>query len=118
MVQKIIIGTLGIWLLVSAILLQSATANAINILAVGIISAISGFTLTVKKTFEGWTGAILGLWLIISAFISSIEITPCKYCNAFIIGVIFIVIGFAKIRKDEDPITSYDYHNKYHTHEY
>jgi len=115
MVQKKIIEILGIWLMISAILLQAAEANIINFLIVGIISAIAGFTLTVKKRGEGWTGAILGLWLIISAFIPLIETLPCKYCNNFLIGTIFIVIGLSKFNKEEDLLTPYDYNNKIHT---
>jgi len=118
MLQKKIIGMLGIWLFLSAIVLQATMSNIINFLIVGIISAISGFTLTVKRTVEGWTGAILGLWLIISAFIASIETVPCKYCNAFIIGIIFIVIGFARFNKEEDPMIPNNYHHKIHTHRY
>ena len=118
MVRKKIIGTLGIWLLVSAILLQSAAANTTNLIIVGVISAISGLTLTLKKSFESWIGTALGLWLIISAFIPSLEIIPCKYCNSFIAGMIFIVIGFTKFKKEEDLLTPYDYHNKIHTHRY
>ena len=118
MVRKKIIGTLGIWLLVSAILFQSAGANTINLIIIGIISAISGLTLTVKRTVEGWIGAIVGLWLIISAFIPSFESIPCKYCNAFTTGIIFIAIGFTNFKKEEDLITPYDYHNKIHTRRY
>ena len=118
MVQKKIIGTLGIWLMLSSLLLAASSANIINLIIIGIFSAISGLTLTVKKSIEGWTGAILGLWLIISAFIPSIETIPCKYCNAFIIGAIFIVIGFAKIKGHEDLIKPFDYNNKIHSHRY
>ncbi len=116
MLQKKIIGTLGIWLLVSSVLFQSIQANITNLIIVGIISAISGLTLTVKKSIEGWIGAVLGIWLIISAFIPSLEIIPCKYCNAFISGIIFILIGFVKSKEEEDLITPHDYHNNIHTH--
>ena len=116
MVQKKIIGTLGIWLLLSAMLLQSTAANITNLIIVGIISAISGLTLTVKKSFEGWLGAAIGLWLIISAFIPSLENIPCKYCNAFITGIIFIITGFGKSKEGKDLITPHDYHNNIHTH--
>ncbi len=102
MVQKKIIGILGIWLMFSAILLQTDKASIINFLIVGIISAIAGFTLAVKKRGEGWTGAIFGLWLIISAFIPIIETLPCKYCNNFLIGTIFIVIGLSKLKKNHE----------------
>ena len=118
MVQKIIIGTLGIWLMLSAIILQTATANIINFLIVGIISAIAGLTLTVKKSIDGWLGAVLGLWLIISSFIPFIETLPCNYCNHFLIGTIFIVLGLSKMKKEEDLMTPYNYNNKLHTHRY
>lgn len=113
MVQKKIIGALGVWSLVSAIILQSAAANTTNLIIVGIISAISGLTLTVKKSIEGWIGAVLGLWLIISAFIPSLENIPCKYCNTFTAGIVFILIGFVKSKKEEeeDFIAPYEYHN-------
>ncbi|MFA3781605.1 hypothetical protein ABRY23_00910 [Melioribacteraceae bacterium 4301-Me] len=115
MIQKKIIGILGVWVIVSTILLRSTEANTLNIIVIGVISAISGMTLTLKKSFESWVGAILGLWLIISAFIPSLERVPCKYCNAFAIGITFVVIGFIKFRKKEDPFEPYDnYHNKIH----
>ncbi len=116
MIQKKIIGVIGIWLLVSAILLQSDTANTMNLIIVGIISAISGFTLTLEKSIESWIGAALGLWLIISAFIPSLENVPYKYCNAFAVGIIFILVGFVKTKEDEDLITPYNYNNKVHSH--
>ena len=117
MVQKIIIRALGIWLILSTIFLRTSNAYVLNFLAVGIIAAISGLTLTVKKTIEGWTGAVLGIWLIISAFIPVFEATPCKYCNAIIIGAIFIVIGFAKI-KEEESVTLFADDSKTHTYRY
>ncbi len=116
MIQKKILGMLGIWLLVSAMLLQSASANTTNLIFVGVISAISGLTLTLKKSFESWIGAALGLWLIISAFIPSLGNVPCKYCNTFISGIIFILIGFVKSKEGKDLVTPHDYHNNIHAH--
>lgn len=116
MVQKKIIGALGIWLLISAIILRSMDTEIINILIVGVIATISGLTLTAKKTFPGWIGAVLGLWLIVSAFIPSTETIPCKYCNTFLIGAIFIVIGIIKFKKEVNLTKPYNYNNKMHTH--
>ena len=116
MIQKKILGTLGVWLLVSAMLMQSGPANTTNLIIVGVISAISGLTLTLKKSFESWIGAALGLWLIIAAFIPSIGNVPSKYYNAFALGIVFMIIGFVKEKEDEDLITPYNYQNKIHSH--
>lgn len=114
MLQKKIIGILGIWLLVSAILLQSAQSNVINLIIVGIVSAIAGLTFTVKKTFEGWIGAVLGLWLIISAFIPSLENVPCRYCNIFATGVVLIIIGFSRAKEKVDSTKFYEDNSQFH----
>ena len=116
MVQKKIIGILGILLILSALILQDDKANDITFLIVGIISAIAGLTLSVKKQSEGWTVAILGLWLIVSAFIPFIDVFPCKYCNDLLIGTIFFAIGRPKINKDKNLITQHDYNNKIQAH--
>ncbi len=91
------LGLLGIWLLLSTILFHFHEAGIINFIVVGIISAVAGFTLSAKKTFEGWVGAVLGIWLIFSAFIPSIGTIPSNYYNAFITGLLFILIGFVTL---------------------
>jgi uncharacterized membrane protein YfcA len=114
MLQKKIMGMLGVWLLVSVIVLQSTKSDITNLIIVGVITTISGLTLTLKKYIESWIGAILGLWLIISAFIPSIQNVPCKYYNVIIIGIIFILIGFVRHKGKIDSINQYKHSSQFH----
>ncbi len=115
MVQKKIIGLLGIWLLISAFIFQAADKNLLNFLFVGILSTISGLTLTMKNAVKGWISGSLGLWLIISAFIPFIAKIPWRYINSSIIGVLFILMGFINFEKIE-VTKSYKYYNNIHIH--
>ena len=118
MVQKKIIGLLGIWLIISIFIFQAANENLLNLLFSGILSAISGLTLTVKKTVKGWISGSLGLWLIISAFTPFITKIPWRYINSSIIGVLFILIGFVNFEKEIDLAKPYSYDSKVHTNRY
>ena len=118
MVQKKIIGLLGIWLIISAFIFQTAEQNLLNFLFIGVLSAISGLTLTVKKTVRGWISGSLGLWLIISAFTPFIVKIPWRYINSSIIGVLFIFIGLVNFEKEIDLTKPYKYDNKVHTNRY
>ncbi|HUX61444.1 MAG TPA: hypothetical protein VMV32_09055 [Ignavibacteriaceae bacterium] len=118
MVQKKIIGLLGIWLTLSTFIFHTADGNLLNFLLVGILSAISGLTLTVKKTVKGWISGSIGLWLIISAFIPFIAKIPWRYINSTIIGVLFILIGIVNFEKEIDLTKPYKYDSKIHTNRY
>ncbi len=118
MIQKKIIGLLGIWLIISAFIFQTADENLLNFLFIGVLSAISGLTLTVKKTVIGWISGSLGLWLIISAFTSFIAKIPWRYINSCITGALFILIGLVNFRKEIDLIKPYKYDNKIHINRY
>ncbi len=114
MVQKKIIGLLGIWLIMSTFILNTADKNLLNFLFIGILTSISGFTLTVKKTVKGWISGSLGLWLIISAYIPFITKIPWRYINSSIIGILFILIGLVNFEKKFDGTDSDKYHNNVH----
>ena len=118
MVQKKIIGLLGIWLIISTFIFQATDENLLNFLFVGILSAISGLTLTVKKTVKGWISGSLGLWLIISVFIPFFSKIPWRYINSSIIGVLFILIWLMSFEKEIDLTKPYKFDNKVHIHRY
>jgi len=68
--------------------------NLWNDLIVGVIVGIAGFTMIKEKSWQGWTAGILGIWLIIAAFIPSLQAHAGNMWNCIIVGVLLMVAGF------------------------
>jgi hypothetical protein len=49
------------------------------------------------KGWQGWLSAIVGLWLIISAFIPGLHLGSGVYANNLICGILGMIAGFAAV---------------------
>jgi len=77
-VQKIIASTLelavGVWLLVSPLVLAVSGAALVNVLIVGSVIALAGLAQLVwTNTLPSWVSAVAGMWLVASAFIFNVD---------------------------------------------
>ena len=95
-------GILGIWIFIAAFLNFTPTANLWDNLIVGIIVAIAGFLMIKQKPWQGWLASIAGVWLLIAAFIPSLQAHTANMWNDAIIGIIFMIAGFAALGKGEE----------------
>jgi len=93
-------GILGIWILIAAFLNFTPTANLWNNLIVGVIVAIAGFLMIKPKPWQGWLAGIVAIWLIVAAFIPALQEHVGNLWNDAIVGIIFIVAGFATLGKE------------------
>ncbi|HKJ31805.1 MAG TPA: hypothetical protein VKA34_08250 [Balneolales bacterium] len=89
-----IIGIIGLWLIVSALIgftpLFILWSNIIS----GAIIAIAGFTFIKNKPEFGWIAGILGIWIFISAFIPGLHTAPGLLWNGILAGAIVAIDGF------------------------
>ncbi len=76
---------LGIWMLISGFVPSLQTS--INLIIVGLIIAIMGFT--TYKTWQGIVNGILGLWL----FVSGAIINLMAPANLIIVGLVVALIA-------------------------
>jgi len=87
---------LGIWLIVAGFVLKTPpkTANFWNDLIVGIIVAILAYISTTTKRVICWINVVLGIWLIIAAFLPSIVGTKTgNLWNDLIVGIVVLIVA-------------------------
>ena len=87
----------GVWLIVSPYLLsyQSGSAkwqSVIAGIAVAIFAAVRYFS--PAQIWASWVNAVVGLWLIISPFITGYD-ASAAYWNQIILGILVAVVGFS-----------------------
>jgi len=95
-------GILGIWIFIAAFLNFAPVGNLWNNLIVGIIVAIAGFAMVKPKPWQGWLAGIVGVWLIIAAFIPSLQTHIGNMWDDAIVGIIFMIAGFAALGKSQE----------------
>jgi len=95
-------GILGVWIFIAAFLNFSPTVNMWDNLIVGIIVAIAGFKMIKPKPWQGWLATIAAIWLLIAAFIPSLQAHTANMWNDAIIGIIFMIAGFAALGKGQE----------------
>jgi SPW repeat len=86
---------LGIWLLLSPVVLvfDFETPAMRNAVVVGaLIIAIEVVELTIFRGWEEWINVALGAWLLVSAWVLSI-VTPSARANFVLVGL--LVVGLA-----------------------
>jgi hypothetical protein len=86
MLQKYITFFLGIWLVLSGMIVQ--LQGAFNFTFVGIATAIFGFW--VFKNWLRWFNGILGLWIFLSGGVLNLTFS----WNFIMSGIVLIVLGF------------------------
>ncbi|OQX87183.1 hypothetical protein B6D60_04505 [candidate division KSB1 bacterium 4484_87] len=53
-----------------------------------------------KKAWQGWTAVIFGIWLVIAAFIPSLQAHTGNLWNDLIVGIIIAIAGFGALGKN------------------
>jgi len=95
-------GILGVWIFIAAFLNFTPTGNLWNNLIVGVIVAIAGYAMIKPKPWQGWLTAIVAVWLIIAAFIPSLQAHVGNMWDDAIVGIIFMITGFAALNKEQE----------------
>ena len=96
---------LGIWLISAAFLGLDPSTNIWNDLIVGVVVAISSFTILKDKQWQGWLAVVFAAWTIIAAFVPPLTGgIGCVY-NDLISGLIITITGFASMgRRHEERL--------------
>ena len=84
--QSYISFFLGIWLVLSGIIVQ--LQGAVNLIVIGIATAILGFW--GFKNWCRWINGIIGLWIFLSGGMFNLTIS----WNFIFPGIVLIVLGF------------------------
>jgi hypothetical protein len=84
---------LGFWLFVSAFVGLGLAGSTVNDFLVGSICLSVSFFITGGRPWQSWITGILGLWLIVTAFISPLLQGVGIYLNDTIVGSILMAIG-------------------------
>ncbi|MCD6245378.1 SPW repeat protein [candidate division WOR-3 bacterium] len=97
---------LGIWLVIAAFIpgiTASKSGSLWNDLIVGVLVAIFAFMAIGAKKAICWINAILGIWLVIAAFIPGIVGSKSgNLWNDLISGIIILIVGiYAALKKEE-----------------
>ncbi|VAX15797.1 hypothetical protein MNBD_IGNAVI01-1063, partial [hydrothermal vent metagenome] len=89
----------------------AATGNIWDDVLVGIVAAVAGFAMVKEKPWQGWLTGIVGLWLIIAAFIPGLVVGLGNEWNAIISGILLMIGGFGALSG-----TNVETHTPAHTH--
>ena len=92
-----IIGILGLWIIVSALLFFTPPFIQWSNVICGAVIAFLGFSLINEKKEYGWIAGIMGLWLFISAFIPDLLTGSGLSLNGIVAGVIIAIDGFFSV---------------------
>lgn len=96
-----IIAILGVWVLLTPFAGFGHRAILWNDLLVGAVLAVTGFTLVKSAAWQGWTAGVLGLWLIVAAFIYGLHVEAGLLWNNVLVGAVTAIAGFATIGRRE-----------------
>jgi hypothetical protein len=100
-----IIGCLSLLLIAAGIIGVGRQGNLWNDWIMGVIVAVLGFALARIAPVHGIVSGILGLWLIISAFLPDLQVRPGAWWNDIIVGVILAIAGFSTRRIRAESIS-------------
>ncbi len=93
----------AIWLVIASLIpgiVGSKVANITDFLIVGIVFLITGSTAISKNKAIGWTVLLVGIWLIISAFIPGITGSKAgAITNGLIFGILALILSFFMKKK-------------------
>ena len=60
---------------------------------------IFGFAMVKDKVWQGWTAAIVGVWLVIAAFIPVLQAHTGNLWNDLLSGILIAIAGYGAISK-------------------
>jgi hypothetical protein len=88
----------GLWIVLSAFLGLGDQGYFWNDVLAGAIGVGSGLALTRDSTWEGWTVAVLGLWMAIASIIPALHAGAGVYWNNILVGAAVAVLGLVPTR--------------------
>ncbi len=94
---------LSIWLIIASFIpaiIGSKVANLTDFLIVGLVILIAGIFMLKTSKVGGWIELIVGIWLVISAFIPPIIGSKVgALVNGLIFGIIALIFAFFDKKK-------------------
>ncbi len=84
----------GGWMLLVSFLNFPENYEMWNDIGVGFILTFLGVGFIKEDSTKGWITTILGIWLIIAAYVPYMLVEPGSSWNALIISLILIYLGF------------------------
>lgn len=88
----------SIWLIVASFIpgiVASKGANIADFVIVGIVLLVAGVFMLGTSKIAGWVELILGIWLLVSAFIPAITGSKVgALINGLVIGIIALIFAF------------------------
>lgn len=95
MLNAWIVGILGLWTALTAFLGFGPLGFAWSNWIVGVICAISAFSMAGRRPAQGWIAGLVAIWLFISGFIPGLLTSPGYWWNDLLVGAAFIITGFS-----------------------
>ncbi|NPV88186.1 SPW repeat protein [Coprothermobacteraceae bacterium] len=92
-----IVSLVGVWYLVSPWIVKTAIGAMWNSIVVGILSATCAYYYSPEKSWQRWLGILLGIWVVIAAFIDPLKTGPGYMWNNVLVGMLIVVAGLAAI---------------------
>lgn len=91
----LIVGALGLLLILAGVLGVGLQGNIWNDFIFGGLVALLGFRMAVQAPVQGIISGILGLWLIISAFVPGLQAGDSAWWDDIIVGILLAFTGFS-----------------------
>jgi hypothetical protein len=93
----------SLWLIVASLIpgiVGSKGANIADFLIVGVVLLIAGIFMLGTSKVAGWIELLLGIWLIIAAFIPGITGSKgAALANGLVVGIIALILAFFDRKK-------------------
>ncbi|MEX2400508.1 MAG: hypothetical protein WD423_07025 [Rhodothermales bacterium] len=88
-------GILGIWVAATPFFGFDHVVVLASNLVVGAFALLSGFAINTIKPWQGWTLALLGFFLYLTAFFFELHIGSNLWWNNITVGGLIAIAGFA-----------------------
>ena len=95
--QGWVIGSFGVWLVISSFIGTNHLFHAWSEFVVGAVTGILGFTLLGIRSIRGWISFWLGSWLVFSAIDLGVYHGAGNFTNDIILGVVAALAGFSAV---------------------
>jgi SPW repeat-containing protein len=86
-----------VWLALTPFLGLGQAGNLWDDLIVGTVVAIVGFWMKGDRSWQGWLAGLLGLWMIVAAFIPDLVAGAGLTWNNLVVGLVIAAAGFAAL---------------------
>ncbi len=93
--RGIVNSIIGLWLITAVFAGFSFIFYNLNNIIIGLIIIGVNFFFDKVKPWQIWLGSIVGVWLIISAFVQNLISGAGFYLNGFLTGLTIIYVGIS-----------------------